>query len=833
LIPVLHALALVLALAPSARGRTRARVDGGPKSTSLRGEVDLEGAHGLALLPPEPGPPAGPHAAARKVSIARAEGGVRITATWTLAATKPGWYAATLLGPGAHVERISIGGARATGAGGDAGTLAIARVDGRSTIELVAFVPGDPARGPVPISLAPAVKGTIELVGLSGVRLEEDGGLPVPRRGAIHFGAPEAIVLAPAPAKPKDDGAPVVVGQVGLGVTVGDAEIRTHARLRWELRRGQLAQVAVRVTGAGDDLEVTGPRVRKHERTGDRIVVELDAAESRRVDVELRWSKATPKGEAVVDLPEIRLEDVARSELTVEIARDGDIDVLPELAGWTATAPQAMPAWGRDLIEGSATAAFRAKGDAAPGKLALLRFVPVAGPPAVIQRALVRIAATAEGRALVQVRWELANERKAQLRMGLPKGATLLSIEAAGRDVRPARDGDTWLVPVPRSLETVEGLVDVPVVATMLLARAPWDARERREIELPTVDVPIGEVTVELQLPRGYKSRMKVGDYGVRSNRRIETRPKIERKRAYGPGKGKHKVADGTNAPPPVADPSAADVTATGGKDELERAAADRILREATDAYQQNDFDKAQGKLDELRTRGLEDDDAERIQSNLDILNAEEPEDSVDPAKPAPVSETSVTFGAAGSSEGRRKAAVVRRVREQAKARSGKKVAEQRDRRDKAKRLRSEGKYEEAKQEYREALKVTKELKKLEQDESTAYDFDEDALEGELEEVETESKNAASMQKLVDPSWLSIGEPAEHGFAALALGREAVAMPPPSEIIEVPPLDDGPRVLMPSTTGGDTIVYGFELWAEGTRHALVVRARRRLELPPR
>jgi hypothetical protein len=58
-------------------------------------------------------------------------------------------------------------------------------------------------------------------------------------------------------------------------------------------------------------------------------------------------------------------------------------------------------------------------------------------------------------------------------------------------------------------------------------------------------------------------------------------------------------------------------------------------------------------------------------------------------------------------------------------------------------------------------------------------------------------------------------------------------MPPPSEITEVPPLDDGPRVLMPSTTGGDTIVYGFELWAEGTRHALVVRARRRLELPPR
>lgn len=818
--PLLHALALVLALAPSARERARARTTAAdPK---LRGEVDLEGAHGLALLPPEPGPPAGPHAAERTISIAPAAGGVRITATWTLAATKPGWYAATLLGPGAHVEAISIDGARATGAGGDAGTLAIARVDGRSTIELVAFVPGDPAREPLPIALAPAVKGTIELVDMPGLRVLLDGGVPAPRRGAIHFGAPAAIVLAPAPPKGKDDGAPVVVGQIGLGVTVGDAEIRTHARLRWELRRGQLSQVAVLVKGASDDLEVTGPRVRKHERTGDRIVVELDAAESRRVDVELRWSTATPKGEAVVELPEIRLEDVARSELTVEVARDGDIDVLPDLQGWTATAPQAMPTWGRDLIEGSATAAFRSKGDAAAGKLALLRFVPVAGPPAVIQRARVRIAATAEGRALLQVRWELANERKPQLRVRLPKGATLLAIEAAGRDVRPAKDGDTWLVPVPRSLETVEGLVDVPVVATMLLSRAPWGARERTEIDLPTVDVPIGEIEVELQLPRGYKSRVKAGDFGVRSVHRI-TSARMERRRWRGPAKKKVAGADtaAANAPATVADPNAS------ADAELERATADRIMREATDAYQRNDFDKAQGKLDELRTRGIEEDDAARLQSNLDIVNAEEPPpEATKAAEAMPIS--GVTFGA--SIEGRRKASVVRRVREQAKARSGKKVAEQRDRREKAKRLRSEGKYDEAKQEYREALKVTKELKKLEQDESTAYDFDEDALEGELEEVEAESAAAASMQKLVDPSWLSIGEPAEHGFAALAWASVEL---PSSEITEVPPLDDGPRVLMPSTTGGDTIVYRFELWAENTRHALVVRARRRLELPPR
>jgi hypothetical protein len=810
----LPALLLALALAP-------------------RGSVDLEGAHRFAMVPPKPPPPAAPHAAARAVTISRVEGGVRVRARWRLETGAPGWYADTLLGPGAHVERVAIGGLRATGAGSDAGTLAIARVETSSTIELDAFVPGDPTREPLALALAPAVRGTIELVGLAGVRVELGDGKAAPRRAGLVFAGQGALVLAPAPNVPKDDGAPVVVGKVGLGVTVGDAEVRTHARLRWEVRRGQLSTVALVATGAGDDLEVTGARMRKHERSGDRIVVELDGAESGSVELELRWSKPTPKGEAVLELPRIELEGVTRSELAVEIARDGDVDVVPDCSGWTATAPQAMPGWARDLILGSATAAFRAQGDAAPGKLALLHFVPVAGPPAVIQRADVQIAATAEGRALVHVRWEIANERKPNLRVVLPPGAQLLAIEAAGRDVRPAKEGDAWLVPVPRSLETVEGLLSVPVVVAFLLEDPPWARHERRELELPSVDVPISKVAVTMRLPRGYRSRMKVGDYGVDANLRIE-RDKPRRVQRGRGAKGKRKAPQGTSAAGPAAVALPPDNDGDGladGTDELERSTADRILRDAQDAYQRNEFEEAQGKLDELRQRGIEDENAARLQSNLDVLEAEDPM----PAPDAAASEKSVAFGATAVDA--KKATLVRRVREQAKARSGKKVSEQRDRRDRAKRLRSEGKFKEAAQEYRKALEVNKQLKKLEQDESKVYDFAEDEIEGELEQVETEAAAAESMQsssKLVDPSWLSVSpdEAAEHGF-----GVEILALPLPTRtpvLADVPPaLDDGPRVLVPTTTGGDTIIYGFDLWAEGTRHAVVVRARRRLELPPR
>jgi tetratricopeptide (TPR) repeat protein len=286
-------------------------------------------------------------------------------------------------------------------------------------------------------------------------------------------------------------------------------------------------------------------------------------------------------------------------------------------------------------------------------------------------------------------------------------------------------------------------------------------------------------------------------------------------------GKGKDKGSKN------VATPGAAPAGSAGlpdGDDDLERAAKDRILRDATDAYQRNEFEDAQGKLDELRQRGLEDEDADRLQSNLDVVNADDGEEIEGAA--------AVSISAKSPVASKRKAGIVRRVREQAKARAGKKVSDERDHRDRAKRLRAQGKYDEAANEYRKALKANKDLKKLEQDESTVYDYAADEIEDELEEVETESKQAEAMQKLVDPAWLSIGEPAEHGFGAAMLVMIPRAMPAAVSTGVPPTLDDGPHVILPIARTGDTIVYRFDLWAEGTRHALVVHARRRLELPP-
>jgi tetratricopeptide (TPR) repeat protein len=273
-------------------------------------------------------------------------------------------------------------------------------------------------------------------------------------------------------------------------------------------------------------------------------------------------------------------------------------------------------------------------------------------------------------------------------------------------------------------------------------------------------------------------------------------------------------------------DPSAATPAVVANPVEaVEKAKGDDLLREATEAYQRNEFDEAQRQLDELEKRGLFEEDARRLQSNLDIVNADDDEDGVPDASgagnvmPVPITGEKQTMA--------------RRVREQAKARAVQDIAQRRVFKERARRLRAQGDYKAAEAEYRKALKVNRKLKKLEQDESKAADYESEGIEADLAETKSEAAAAESMSKIVDPGWLSIGEPAEHGLGAEDVEVPDLARDDELPSVAPPPVSrDGPRVLMPVPIFAETILYSFDLWAPNARKTVVVHARRRLELPP-
>ncbi|MCB9712888.1 MAG: hypothetical protein H6712_03480 [Myxococcales bacterium] len=503
-------------------------------------------------------------------------------------------------------------------------------------------------------------------------------------------------------------------------MTVGDAELRGRARIRWEIRRGTRAELSFLAEGVGEDLQVEGPLVSRWRREGADVIVELGGETKGLVDLDLRWSVAAPPGaEASVPLPTLAPHEVFRSDAAVQIARDGEIDVRPELSGWSPIASVQLPEWAEGLVEGTPTAAFsRARSSEGSASLELLRLEPVPGPPMVVDVADVLVATTDEGRAVMRARFEIRNERASHLLVMPPPGMRPVGVTVAGRHVRPSVvEGGALRIPLKRSIETVQGALTVPVTVGLVGEGEAWARRERRELALPAVDAPVSVGRVTLVLPPRYRSRLEPGQGAV------------------------------------VDDFDRGDEVGYGLRDDGQVARADQLFARAVDAWNDNDFEATQAELDDLAELGAHGGNVAGLQANVDLVRPRELVSRWEPAPEEAMATDSVVYDfeddemapmKSRSISSRRPArpapppasALERRIRARARARSGEKKAQFERSKSKAKQYKDEGNYEAAAEEYRRAIEDSRDLDALEDEESVEYEFEADQLEGELRAVE-------------------------------------------------------------------------------------------------
>ena len=672
-----------------------------------RGQVHIDGAFWQALrstaTTADPTLP-GPTAHVRQVELEPAADALRVRVTWLLDAFEPGWFDGVLAGPELRDLRVTWDDGPAAWDSGPQGARLTGYVDGPTRIELTGELPGDPASRTSYLRLLPALRGDATVLlpegtdpTLAGTTVIQTG----PR--TWWTGGPD-LQLTLAPTAPPRERTTLAVGVVGLGLTIADTVLRGRARLRWTLRRGQLDRLSFRATGLGEDLQITGGTVRAVTRSGDRFMVELQAAADTSVEVDLTWTSPLPEGsEGSVQLPSVVLDGTSRTDTSLQLARDGEWEALPELDGWNPRAGSLLPDWGRALVEGTPTAAFLTPSPGRAGSISLLRFEPVSGPPIVVDVADHEVAATAEGRLLTRVRYEVVNDRGAYLELLPPFGSSFLTVRVDEEPVVPVRAGGAWRIPLPRSLETVSGLISVPVEVVLLADGEPWGRRETRELTLPQVSAPIAASRVTLYLPPGYEELRRNDD-----SRRVE---------AFSEGEG---ISWGFLAEDKDA------------RDLAERA--DLVFKYATEAWLGNEFDEAQKQLDLLAHMGASNLKTDQLQSNLDVVF--EPEEPV-------LHGEGGGYGSAGGDDGLESAnlhydkpadgksgrrssstrssgeeALRRRIRDQARARGEDEYREYESTRRDAERALQEGDYKAAEEQFRRAREVGSKLQYYEQEES-------------------------------------------------------------------------------------------------------------------
>ena len=344
----------------------------------------------------------------RQLVVEKVPGGLAVSARWRLSTARPAWFADLLVaGTTVHVKSVRLRGRPARLLATAGGVLLIDRVEADAVLELEAFVPGP---GELEVGLLAAPRGTVELVGFDEathvVDLEER---PVLRRGERFITGTRRLRLEQDKPEAGATGA-LAVAHVGIGLTIGDGEVSGRGHVRVELRRGQLEVLSLSVANVSADLQIEGPNVEEWRRTDDRVDIKLRQPADGRVDLDLSWTAAVSKAaESDLATPTIEAAGVFRTESTLQLARDGEVDVIPKMTDWTTIAAAQLPVWGRGLVRGAPTAAFQRPGPANGGSLSLVRYVTVPTPPMVVDVADVRIASSREGRFLMRARYEILN----------------------------------------------------------------------------------------------------------------------------------------------------------------------------------------------------------------------------------------------------------------------------------------------------------------------------------------------------------------------------------------------------------------------------------------
>lgn len=613
----------------------------------------------------------GPWVAEREIELHAVEGGLVIRGRWTIMAEHAGWLARELLGPGIELRSATLDGRVAPVVTLPTSTTLVAWIEPGRELELRihAFMPTS-LDGRIDLGLMPATRGRLRAIvpGRVPVPVSDENDTrqapPLLHDGVVWSGAAHMGLELRDPERAPPTRETLAVAHAGIGLTVGDAEVRGRAHLQWELRHGTLERVRATVTGLGDDLTLEGRNVSTWSRSGDTIEVELSAPASGRVDLELRWTQAIASGdEARVTLPQIEPE-AWRSESSLQLARDGELEVIPAVDEGTPIAAATLPAWGQGLVEGTPTAAYQRAGSSTRGHLELLRFVPVPGPPSVVDVATYSVATTEEGRVLMKAHYDLRNDRGSHLTVRPPPGLRIIGARVGLETALPSRDEDgAWRIPLRRSLETVDGLLSFPVEVILLGEQEPWQRRERRELRLPTLDAPIAAARATVHLPPRYRSKLEQGERNVVD--------------AFSEGEG---------------------LTYGRGMGNEEAALADALFEQAVQGYLENDFEAAQTKLEQIESLGVSNSNMARLQSNIDVIEGK------------------------ADTKGKADVTLQRRVKEQARARASEDFRQQETLIAEAESAAHAGDYAAAEAQYQAALELGGKLAKLEQAESVEQD---------------------------------------------------------------------------------------------------------------
>jgi hypothetical protein len=388
-----------------------------------------------------------------------------------------------------------------------------------ATLEVGTALTFSPGRGAfvLPVPAAASVTATIDVPGdQTDVHLST--GLILRRSSTAGRTTIEATLQPGTPAEvwwSTHDSAPAntqardvrLLSEVKSIVTIGDADVRLVSLVNVTVVQGEPSQMVVTIPAGYEVVSVSGASLERTESQAGAVTLFVSDPAVRRHQFLVSLERQHLPGSFKLDTGFPTLPVAQRETGEVAVEGLGTLEVTsPEVPGLRRMDVREVDPSLAAAARQALLAAYRYQrtAEASPSlSLDVRRFADAEVLAAVAERAVATTLVTTEGRALTEVTMWIRNRAQAFMKVALPPGATMLSVEVGGAPAKPFESKEGSRVPLQRPGFRPEGLYVVSFV--YLHSGTPFLKKGDMQMTLPKMDVPVNVVEWELFVPDRFR----------------------------------------------------------------------------------------------------------------------------------------------------------------------------------------------------------------------------------------------------------------------------------------------------------------------------------------
>ncbi len=309
---------------------------------------------------------------------------------------------------------------------------------------------------------------------------------------------------APTPASARDAR---LLSEVKTLVTIGEADVRLVTLVDVVVVQGEPSQIELMLPAGYELISASGASLERTETRADRLVLFLTNPAQRRHQFLVSLERQNGGGSFKLESGFPSVATARRETGEVAIEGLGTLEIAAtDVPGLRRMDVREVDAALASAARQSLLAAFRYQrtGDVPPAlAIDVRRFPDAAVLAAVVERAIATTLVTTEGRALTEITLWMRNRAQPFMKVALPEGASLLSVEVGGAPAKPVEGKDGSRVPLLRPGYRPDGPYSVSFV--YLNAGTPFAKKGAMQMTLPKMDVPVNVLEWELFVPDQYR----------------------------------------------------------------------------------------------------------------------------------------------------------------------------------------------------------------------------------------------------------------------------------------------------------------------------------------